>query len=142
MNTKISTPYVPISWGELIDKITILEIKKLKITSAEARANVKKELKLLSDIVEIEKNEVAFNPLKNELADINLQLWEVEDKIREKELNNQFDDFFIELARSVYKLNDNRAKIKKAINLLLQSELVEEKSYQQYKITSYGRGNV
>ena len=142
MNTKISTPYVPISWGELIDKISILEIKILKITSSEASANVKKELKLLSDIVEIEKNEVAINDLKNELANINQQLWEVEDKIREKELSKQFDDLFIELARSVYKLNDIRAKIKKDINLLLQSELIEEKSYQKYKIADRSEGKL
>jgi hypothetical protein len=132
MNNKLTTPFVPISWGELIDKLTILEIKESKIDSLKAKENINKELKLLLDIASIESlpNEVRL--LKQELMRINLMLWEVEDSIREKEFENQFDIAFIELARSVYKFNDLRAKTKQSINLLLNSELVEEKSYKNF----------
>ena len=132
MNNKLTTPFVPISWGELIDKLTILEIKESKIDSLKAKENINKELKLLLDIASIESlpNEVRL--LKQELMRINLMLWEVEDSIREKEFENQFDITFIELARSVYKFNDLRAKTKQSINSLLNSELVEEKSYKDF----------
>jgi hypothetical protein len=132
MNNKLTTPLVPISWGELIDKLTILEIKESKIDSLKAKENINKELKLLLDIVSLESlpNEVRL--LRQELMRINLMLWEVEDSIREKEFENQFDIAFIELARSVYKFNDLRAKTKQSINSLLNSELVEEKSYKNF----------
>ena len=132
MNKKLATPFVPISWGELIDKITILEIKGSKIDSLKAKENINKELKLLLDIASIESLPNEIHLLKQELTRINLMLWEVEDSIREKEFENQFDFAFIELARSVYKFNDLRAKTKQSMNSLLNSELVEEKSYKDF----------
>ncbi len=132
MNNKLTTPFVPISWGELIDKLTILEIKESKIDSLKAKKNIKKELKFLLDITSIESLPNEIHLLKQELMRINLMLWEVEDSIREKEFENQFDIAFIELARSVYKFNDLRAKTKQSINSLLNSELVEEKSYKNF----------
>ena len=132
MNNKLTTPFVPISWGELIDKLTILEIKESKIDSLKAKENINKELKLLLDIASLESLPNEIRLLKQELMRINLMLWEVEDSIREKEFENQFDIVFIELARSVYKFNDLRAKTKQSINALLNSELVEEKSYKNF----------
>ena len=128
---KTNSPHVPISWGELIDKITILEIKQEKITTASANLNVSRELQLLRGIVI--KNKAltsAIDSLKNNLSVINQKLWKIEDDIREKESKKQFDQTFIELARSVYFCNDERARLKKEINLLLGSELIEEKSYK------------
>ena len=117
MNNKFQTPLVPISWGELIDKITILEIKEVKITSNNALDNIRKELVFLSDIVDKSKGVYdAISLLKNELKEVNLKLWQVEDEIREKEYSKEFDEEFINLARSVYRLNDDRANLKKNIN--------------------------
>ena len=130
----MGTPVVPISWGELIDKITILEIKDLKINSITAKKNIRKELKYLLDIVNLNNMPEEIKPLKTELKNVNLRLWDVEDSIREKELAGEFDKAFIELARSVYRLNDVRAKTKQSINLILQSELVEEKSYKDFQL--------
>ena len=130
----METPLVPISWGELIDKITILQIKELNIDSINAKVNIKKELKYLLEIAKLDKMPRAIEVLKSELSDVNLKLWEVEDNIRDKEFAGQFDKNFIELARSVYKLNDVRAKIKQSINLMLGSELVEEKSYKAFEV--------
>ena len=127
-------PLTPISWGELIDKITILEIKDLKIESITAKKNIRKELKYLLGIAKLDKMPKAIEVLKSELSNVNLNLWAVEDQIREKELAGEFDKIFIELARSVYRLNDVRAKTKKSINLILQSELVEEKSYKDFQL--------
>jgi hypothetical protein len=132
MMSNYKTPVVPISWGELIDKITILEIKKSKIESIDSINNIQKELKELSNIAEIDKLPEKIVSLKRDLNDINLKLWVVEDEIREKDFKNQFDAVFIELAKSVYRLNDVRAQIKKSINLSLQSELIEEKSYKNF----------
>ena len=132
MMSNYKTPVVPISWGELIDKITILEIKKSKIESIDSINNIQKELKELSNIAEINKLPEKIISLKRDLTDINLKLWVVEDEIREKDFKNQFDVVFIELAKSVYRLNDTRAQIKKNINLSLQSELIEEKSYKNF----------
>ncbi len=134
MNSKIKTPYIPISWGELIDKITILEIKELKISAKNAQENIKKELVYLSDIVNSNNLPIEVQSLKNELKNVNLKLWDVEDSIREKELASEFDEVFIELARSVYRLNDARAKTKQSINLSLSSELIEEKSYKEFQV--------
>jgi endo-alpha-1,4-polygalactosaminidase (GH114 family) len=119
---------IPVSIGELFDKITILQIKKEKIKSVEKLKNVNKELKLLLQIVgQINKKEIEeeYNQLKN----INEMLWNVEDLIREKEKSGCFDNSFIELARSVYIHNDQRAVIKKKINIITNSALVEEKEY-------------
>ena len=134
MNSKIKTPYIPISWGELIDKITILEIKELKISAKNAQENIKKELNYLLDIVNSNNLPIEVQSLKNELKNVNLKLWDVEDSIREKELASEFDEVFIELARSVYRLNDARAKTKQSINLSLSSELIEEKSYKEFEV--------
>ena len=134
MNAKMGTPVVPISWGELIDKITILEIKELKIDSITANKNIRKELKHLLDIANLNNMPENIKSLKTELKNVNLRLWDVEDSIREKELAGEFDKAFIELARSVYRLNDVRAKTKQSINLILQSELVEEKSYKDFQL--------
>ena len=140
MKTKIATPFVPISWGELIDKLTILEIKDLKIDSINAKKNIRKELDYLFEIANLNKLPEALHDLKNELRKVNLKLWEVEDKIREKELVGEFDTVFIELARSVYRLNDARAKAKQSINLMLFSELVEEKSYKNFEVNDNSGG--
>lgn len=134
MNNKFQTPLVPISWGELIDKITILEIKEVKITSINALDNIRKELGFLSDIVINSKGVYdTISLLKIELKEVNLKLWQVEDEIRDKEYSQEFDEKFISLARSVYRLNDDRANLKKKINETLFSELKEEKSYKSFR---------
>jgi hypothetical protein len=133
MNVKIAMPVVPISWGELIDKITILEIKLFKIDSSTAKKNITKEINYLLKIADINSLAEEVKLLKADLSNVNLKLWDVEDQIREKELAGDFDKTFIELARQVYKLNDIRAKIKQSINLILESELIEEKSYKDFK---------
>ena len=131
---KFDTPLVPISWGELIDKITILEIKQRNIKNENSLANINKELLFLTEIVNRQFCLTALiTDLKYQLVSVNRSLWNVEDKIREKEFRKEFDNIFISLARQVYVLNDDRAKLKKAINLLLLSELVEEKSYREFK---------
>jgi tetratricopeptide (TPR) repeat protein len=129
---KAHIPRVPISWGELIDKITILEIKCARIVNEAALANVRRELSLLSEIggAQIQAPE-ALN-LTSKLRRVNEDLWEIEDRIRDKELTKEFDADFIGLARSVYKRNDERAAIKREINILLASEIIEEKSYKNY----------
>lgn len=123
----------PISPGELLDKITILEIKSEQIIDLEKLKNVQTELSILnaSWSQSLIQNE-AINELKLELKKNNQALWDIEDKIRIKEANKEFDEVFIELARSVYIENDKRAATKKKINLLLGSTIVEEKSYAQY----------
>jgi hypothetical protein len=126
-------PVVPISWGELIDKITILEIKLFKIDSSTAKKNITKEINYLLKIADINSLAEEVKLLKADLSNVNLKLWDVEDQIREKELAGDFDKTFIELARQVYKLNDIRAKIKQSINLILESELIEEKSYKEFE---------
>jgi hypothetical protein len=121
---------VPVSTGELIDKITILEIKQDKITNAGQLANVERELELLNGVAtDAGLFSNAMAPLKAELQAINNKLWVVEDDIRALEAEKRFDADFIELARSVYKLNDVRAQIKRRINTISGSDLVEEKSY-------------
>jgi hypothetical protein len=126
----------PISLGELIDKITILEIKAANITDPAKLANVKHELDVLNSTVNqlldtAGKEKLA--PLKASLKDINQQLWVIEDDIRDYERVKDFGERFIELARAVYFTNDKRAAVKKDINLAFGSELVEEKSYQNYQ---------
>lgn len=140
MNNKkrFTTPMTPVSWGELLDKITILEIKQQKIASQSALKNIQHELKALSETAVPVMQEIAFrdqiSQLIVDLRDINLKLWGVEDDLRIAEQRQIFDDRFIQLARSVYQLNDQRAKLKKDINLLLASEFVEEKSYQGFQL--------
>jgi hypothetical protein len=125
----METPEIPVSWGELIDKITILEIKKGRLKSKSALANVQKELTLLSEKSEPAIARSDVQSLKRRLASVNELLWDIEDKIRGKEAKQEFDTGFIELARSVYKCNDDRAHIKREINVMLSSELIEEKVY-------------
>jgi len=131
---KPKTPLTPISWGELIDKVTILEIKLDKINDRSAIINIQKELNYLDEIVQKEHIEHAIFQIKSSLKETNLKLWVVEDDIRQKELKGEFDNEFIQLARSVYKLNDERAKLKKSINQVLNSELIEEKSYKDFRL--------
>ena len=120
----------PISIGELVDKITILEIKKNKLQNSKLE-NVLKELSFLKKLMEKHQIEIT-DDLFNQLKKINLTLWNIEDQIRIKEKNKEFDNIFIELARSVYFKNDKRAEIKKRINQLSNSEITEEKSYAEY----------
>ena len=129
----IATPHVPVSWGELIDKITILEIKSARLTSAAALQNVRNELAQLTEkTLPLGDMSHQVAPLKKDLTGVNEALWEIEDKIRDKESAKAFDAEFIELARSVYVTNDKRAALKRQINQLLASELVEEKGYAAY----------
>jgi hypothetical protein len=124
---------VPISVGELIDKMTILEIKSERITRAGALANVLRELERLTRIWENSPiSDQDMDEARTELKAVNEALWEIEDKIRTKESAGSFDEEFIELARSVYLQNDRRAAIKRRINLESGSELIEEKSYADY----------
>lgn len=123
---------IPVSWGELFDKLTILEIKQQRIDDPEKRANITRELETLSKISTLEVSNDSLEPLTLELRAVNERLWETEDEIRVCERTGDFSAHFVELARSVYKTNDRRAELKKQINLLLGSELVEEKSYQAY----------
>ena len=120
----------PISIGELVDKITILEIKKNKLQNSKL-ANVSKELSFLRKLIEKHQIEIT-DDLFTQLKEINLTLWNIEDQIRIKEKNKEFDNTFIELARSVYFKNDKRAEIKKSINRLSNSEITEEKFYSEY----------
>ena len=129
----MNSPQVPISWGELFDKITILQIKLENLTSKNALENVEQELKKLQSILTQNGSKTMETiRLEGELRRTNQQLWGIEDKIRDKERANSFDDEFIQLARSVYITNDERSRIKRKINDLLGSELVEEKSYAEY----------
>jgi hypothetical protein len=124
---------VPVSFGELIDKITILEIKSERMEDGEKVANVRHELALLEETwSDVAEKSADISNARSRLKAVNESLWEIEDKIRVKESRRTFDDEFIELARAVYVTNDQRANIKKEINLALGSELVEEKSYQDY----------
>ena len=120
-------PQVPVSWGELIDKITILRIKQARITEAEARQNVARELVLLDRVAAEAMSYVG--DLIGKLQAVNEELWEIEDAIREREAAGDFGGRFVALARSVYRKNDLRAAIKREINRQLGSALVEEKSY-------------
>ena len=127
--TACALPSVPVSWGELIDKITILEIKRTRMPTGPARANVEKEHALLSATARDVLQTPGLAPLIERLRRINETLWDVEDAIREQEAEARFGPRFVALARSVYQTNDTRAAVKREINLLLDSELVEEKSY-------------
>jgi hypothetical protein len=117
---------IPVSYGELFDKISILQIKLLKIKSD----NVSKELELL---LEKSKNIDVDPTLVHKLKTVNKILWDIEDRLRIKEKEKEFDDEFIELARNVYFTNDKRAALKKQINVELNSVIVEEKQYVEYQ---------
>ncbi len=121
---------VPISWGELVDKITILEIKAERIDDPKKLANVTRELWLLNRKLSPVATQVLR--LKLRLKEVNAKLWDIEDEIRDCERAKDFGPRFIELARAVYVTNDQRADVKREINFALSSELVEEKSYRPY----------
>jgi len=124
---------IPISPGELLDKITILEIKSERIESAEKKANVNNELGMLNKVwADTVTQDAEIISMRAELKSINENLWDIEDDIRDEERAKRFTEKFIELARSVYVTNDLRADVKKRINLHLKSDIVEEKSYQDY----------
>ena len=125
---------IPISIGELVDKLTILEIKKLKIVDEVKKVSIIKEFELLQEILlksEIFKKK-EYSLFYEQLIKINLKLWGTEDKIRIFEKNRCFDAEFVKLARSVYKLNDKRFKIKNEINNFFGSEIAEQKEYEDY----------
>ena len=131
MNNKLDIILAEISAGELIDKITILEIKKIKISNKEKLNDIEKELSSLNTTMK--KSIPDQNLIKDliiKLKEINLKLWDIEDGKRAAEKENSFNEKFIELARNVYKFNDERAKIKLAINNTLGSNIKEVKSYE------------
>jgi hypothetical protein len=131
MSNKLDKILAEISAGELFDKITILEIKKEKISNKEKLIDIEKELNSLNDTVKkFIPDQSNISKHTNDLKEINLKLWDIEDGKRAAEKVKKFDDKFIELARNVYKLNDERAKIKLAINTTLGSNIKEVKSYE------------
>jgi hypothetical protein len=126
-------PQLPVAWGEVFDKLTILQIKADKLQDAAKRANVNQERLAIEAVVgDMSRFPAALPVLVQALKDINTQLWNVEDAKRDCERRQCFDDGFVQLARKVYFGNDQRAAIKRQINALLGSALVEEKSYQAY----------
>ena len=129
----MKTPLIPVSWGELFDKITILQIKIENLQEKNALNNVKTEHDQLNTIYNNNffKDEIA-RCLCNDLKEINQKLWDIEDKIRDKERSKKFDKEFIELARNVYFTNDERSRIKRKINETFGSKIIEEKSYSKY----------
>jgi predicted nuclease with TOPRIM domain len=131
MSNKLDKILAEISAGELFDKITILEIKKEKISNKEKLIDIEKELNSLNDTVKkFISDQSNISKHISDLKEINLKLWDIEDGKRAAEKVKKFDDKFIELARNVYKLNDERAKIKLAINTTLGSNIKEVKSYE------------
>ena len=131
MSKKMDKILAEISAGELIDKITILEIKKEKINNKEKLIEIDKEMASLKETLKKSiSDESKILSFKKDLKNINLKLWDIEDGKRSAEKNNQFDEKFIQLARNVYKFNDERAKIKLAINDVLGSNIKEVKSYE------------
>ena len=131
MNTKLGKILAEISAGELIDKITILQIKFSKLINPDKKIEVKKELDALNSTFKehIPNENIALNNLSKELKKINLELWNIEEMKRNAEKKQKFDQDFIELSRKVYKYNDKRAKVKLDINNLLGSNIKEVKSY-------------
>ena len=126
-------PKIPVSWGELFDKVTILQIKLENLKTKSALRNVKKEYDQLFTIFDHNFSENAnAKQLMTDLKLVNQKLWDIEDRIRDKERSKTFDEKFIELARRVYFTNDDRSRIKRNINETFGSELIEEKSYADY----------
>ena len=123
---------IEVSIGEIVDKLSILQIKKDNITDEVKLENINKEYVYLHEIV-FSQLKINYNDDYSKLLDVNKSLWIIEDKLRDKEKDKSFDDDFIQLARSVYVTNDKRAEIKKEINITYGSLFVEEKSYSNYK---------
>jgi hypothetical protein len=134
-------PRVPVSWGELLDKLTILQIKHQRIGDPAARANVAREMAELSLIADGAVHLPGVAPLLSELQAVNEELWDIEDAIRGEEARGRFGPEFIRLARAVYHRNDARAALKREINHLLRSELVEEKSYGSAPAITLGKAD-
>jgi hypothetical protein len=127
-------PRVPISWGELIDKLSILEIKAKRLREPRAIMNATTELALLREVLaELQAPPQELNTLQSQLSEANRRLWDIEDAIRRKEAAQTFDAEFIALARAIYRTNDQRSRIKRAINTLLGSSIIEEKQYVGYR---------
>ena len=126
---------IAVSFGELVDKLTILEIKKSKIKNLDKLEKIETELKILKEKASLLENEnkKVYNKLFDELTEVNTKLWDIEDNIRKFELKKDFNDEFIELARSVYFLNDERFKVKSKINELFNSKIQEVKEYIKYR---------
>jgi len=125
--------HVPVSPGEVLDKITILEIKSERMDDPVKVANVRIELALLEETwAQSVTSDPVIQDLHDQLKQINEALWEIEDDIRDKERVKEFDQQFIDLARNVYFTNDRRSEVKKQLNLHLGSQIIEEKSYQDY----------
>jgi len=123
---------IMVSIGEVLDKISILDIKKTKITDENKLKNIIFEYSHLVEKIQKKYNGIFENSEYRSVYEVNLKLWDVEDDIRIQELNKDFSQKFIDLARNVYFLNDKRAEIKKDINLKYDSKIVEEKSYEKY----------
>lgn len=135
----LNTLLVPVAAGELLDKITILRLKASRLQRPEARSNVGRELQALEEVLQQAGSRLqssAITHLINELQQCNTRLWDVEDALRLLEAEQRFDQNFITLARSVYQLNDERAALKRRINLACGSDLVEEKSYGEQRPTA------
>ena len=125
----MTSPLIPVSWGELLDKIAILEIKTLRLRAPVARANAATEL---SQLQQTASGSAGTAELMGALRAVNTRLWRIEDLIREKEAAGDFGPGFVALARAVYHENDERGRIKQALNRALRSALVEEKQYSAY----------
>jgi predicted nucleic acid-binding Zn-ribbon protein len=125
-------PTVEVSWGELVDKLTILEIKARHLTSPAALSNVRRELAAVNEAVHDLQPPAELAELKQRLTSVNENLWQIEDQIRAKEADGVFDRQFVDLARAVYINNDRRSDLKREINRLMNSDLVEEKQYTRY----------
>jgi Family of unknown function (DUF6165) len=138
MTAEEDFPRVPVSWGELIDKIVILEIKVERLRAPDAVANARRELALLLEVFATmaDSPPAELAALQAALGVVNRRLWQIEDEIRAKEAAQSFDVGFIALARAVYQSNDERSRIKRAINQLLGSSIVEEKQYIAYSTPS------
>ena len=121
---------IPVSVGELVDKITILKIKRYQIKDADKLVNIHKEHDVLTSLNEYVKIQKDVLEHQQQLMEVNLRLWFLEEDIRHYEKTNFFESAFIDVARKIYKTNDERSRIKKEINLLCNSELVEEKSHE------------
>jgi len=126
---------IPISIGELLDKLSILEIKKHKVKDPIKLKNINHEYDLLSNLSKVlkEKDEKSFNSLFEEILKVNKKLWDIEDKIRILESEKRFDEEYISVEKSVYFINDDRFEIKKKINEAFGSDVAEEKEYIEYK---------
>ena len=126
----MDVPLIPVSWGEVFDKLSILDIKREKLADPTQRANVEREYALIQPaLAPVNQGDGQLQYFVNQLRDVNAKLWDIENGKRQCEKDQRFDALFIQLARQVYLLNDLRAALKKAINAHLGSEIVEEKCH-------------